>query len=744
MARLRKGSPEAKAYMAKLRKLAARKRRANPLTRRESSAIFKAAREDMETRTTNRASRAHMKGRAYGRLDTLRTFGPRGERLPASMRASEAWMSLPIRRGHSMAYSALNPATRAAQGFISSKISKLVREGYPQKQAIAIAYDMARKAGYRVPARNPLLPPVGILPNPRHGAADNPRAQEVADAFASGKTHAVASNFYVHGNRIYSYGPHFPIAEWRGGKVVMTTKRSPSVTTSKHMTYVRRALASAGITPVMMELTPDAGGPPGYSPLRDDPRYLDPKDPRAMGPRSGHRNPRRARRNFPMPNAGFTITMRYVGPTNVRGARIIATASSGERIQVPYQHQLSGEAVHRYAADQLAKKLGWSGKLIAGDTKTGYVFVLPESSNPRARRNIAMPNIAMPNSRCNPATCDNPRHRHGRRNPLLQTVMLANPVPRRGRGWAVKIPYSMKGGDKAAIRNIVGRFDVGMTEGEVAEAVVKKLSVYAPAHVISAVKRYAAQVHRANRKLYGSVMGGMNPRRRRNPVPMPNGRGRNPLTLAESRDLIRRGIESLRTARAIPSRGPFYAGRASARLQTATEYTGRGRGRLGYDTSKRALRLAAEADRIGRAATNPVPMPNPHVPFRNGQKIPVAKVRAWVASTGNRELAQQLEEAIRLGTKANKEPDSITWKLIPIGSKKKIDMVTAMAHYGDSPETYYVPPKGSKKGRSTLYRHRWGEGGGGKKSVPLLAAAGGKALLMPLDGKKVAGDWLRH
>jgi len=73
--------------------------------------------------------------------------------------------------------------------------------------------------------------------------------------------------------------------------------------------------------------------------------------------------------------------------------------------------------------------------------------------------------------------------------------------------------YSIKGGDKAMIRNIVGRFHVGMSEAEVADAVVKKLAVYAPSNVISAVKRYAAQVHRANRKLYGRVMGGMNPKR---------------------------------------------------------------------------------------------------------------------------------------------------------------------------------------------------------------------------------------
>lgn len=44
-----------------------------------------------------------------------------------------------------------NKLSADAQDWISKKISKLDKEGYPQKQAIAIAYSMARKAGYDVP-----------------------------------------------------------------------------------------------------------------------------------------------------------------------------------------------------------------------------------------------------------------------------------------------------------------------------------------------------------------------------------------------------------------------------------------------------------------------------------------------------------------------------------------------------------------------------------------------------------------
>jgi hypothetical protein len=40
--------------------------------------------------------------------------------------------------------------SKKAQLYISAKIKKLIEEGYPQKQAIAIAYSYARKRGFKV------------------------------------------------------------------------------------------------------------------------------------------------------------------------------------------------------------------------------------------------------------------------------------------------------------------------------------------------------------------------------------------------------------------------------------------------------------------------------------------------------------------------------------------------------------------------------------------------------------------
>jgi len=43
----------------------------------------------------------------------------------------------------------ITPAKRAANKRRSNKIRKLIREGYPQKQAVAIAYSYERRRGKR-------------------------------------------------------------------------------------------------------------------------------------------------------------------------------------------------------------------------------------------------------------------------------------------------------------------------------------------------------------------------------------------------------------------------------------------------------------------------------------------------------------------------------------------------------------------------------------------------------------------
>ena len=69
------------------------------------------------------------------------------------------------------------------------------------------------------------------------------------------------------------------------------------------------------------------------------------------------------------------IQTKYFGPSNVRGSRIKATCAAGS-ITIPYPYELSGQAVHRKAAEALAAKLGWNGQLLGGCLPDGsYCFV---------------------------------------------------------------------------------------------------------------------------------------------------------------------------------------------------------------------------------------------------------------------------------------------------------------------------------------------------------------------------------
>lgn len=74
------------------------------------------------------------------------------------------------------------------------------------------------------------------------------------------------------------------------------------------------------------------------------------------------------------------ITTKYRGPTNTRGSRIIASDEDGNRVSIPYPHELSGILVHAKAALALCEKMKWTGPLIGGSLKDGYAFVFTNSS----------------------------------------------------------------------------------------------------------------------------------------------------------------------------------------------------------------------------------------------------------------------------------------------------------------------------------------------------------------------------
>jgi hypothetical protein len=333
--------------------------------------------------------------------------------------------------------------------------------------------------------------------------------------------------------------------------------------------------------------------------------------------------------------------------------------------------------------------------------------------------------VAYDNSpaRCNPATCGNPRHRHGaRRNPLLQTVMLAGLNPPRS-GYSIA-------------------FNVYLN-GKLIDTVFYSASA----------KVDADEVRRSliNHDGYDSGIKVVRSRGKRNPLARQE-------AATVARAIRSHSKAAIRDWDYEPLEAAHHKGAADALRGTHVFIGGRKtQDQFNRVANREVTKLGKRMHlRIGPPSYVGVEHPgwslrrkrhgvvqNPAsqgIPFREGQRIPVDKARAWVVSTGNAELLKQFDQAYKLQVKANCAPKFVTWRTIPIGSKSKVEMVTALVHYGDSPETYYVPPKGSKKGR-VLYRHEWESG---KKSVPLLASPSGKALLMPLSGKQVVGDWLRH
>jgi hypothetical protein len=70
------------------------------------------------------------------------------------------------------------------------------------------------------------------------------------------------------------------------------------------------------------------------------------------------------------------ITTKYLGPTDKRGARIVATAAAGRKV-FHWDHAENTEENHKIAATHYANDLNWNGRLIGGCTHDGhYVFVL--------------------------------------------------------------------------------------------------------------------------------------------------------------------------------------------------------------------------------------------------------------------------------------------------------------------------------------------------------------------------------
>ena len=65
------------------------------------------------------------------------------------------------------------------------------------------------------------------------------------------------------------------------------------------------------------------------------------------------------------------IQTKYLPCTNSRGSRIKAWTEGGNTSVIGYPHELSGDEVHRLAAQMLCDKLGWDMEFITGGLPNG-------------------------------------------------------------------------------------------------------------------------------------------------------------------------------------------------------------------------------------------------------------------------------------------------------------------------------------------------------------------------------------
>jgi hypothetical protein len=72
------------------------------------------------------------------------------------------------------------------------------------------------------------------------------------------------------------------------------------------------------------------------------------------------------------------IITKYHPWTNTKPARLSASTWDGNRIYVSLTHiahSADSEEAHRVAAQTLADKMKWEGRLVGGGIKGGYAFV---------------------------------------------------------------------------------------------------------------------------------------------------------------------------------------------------------------------------------------------------------------------------------------------------------------------------------------------------------------------------------
>jgi hypothetical protein len=87
----------------------------------------------------------------------------------------------------------------------------------------------------------------------------------------------------------------------------------------------------------------------------------------------------------------IAIETRYVGPTNTKGSRIIASTVNGQRLTMSTGMMTGSDYDnHKEVAEALATKYRWlydGTRLVGGGTKAGYCWVFVYDNNAAYQRN---------------------------------------------------------------------------------------------------------------------------------------------------------------------------------------------------------------------------------------------------------------------------------------------------------------------------------------------------------------------
>jgi len=85
------------------------------------------------------------------------------------------------------------------------------------------------------------------------------------------------------------------------------------------------------------------------------------------------------------------ITTKYIGPRDVRGSRVKATAAAGS-LTLDWDDSLNSAENHLAAAQALANKFGWHGHWYSGTIKDGttvWICSIDKTSNFYVERGLS-------------------------------------------------------------------------------------------------------------------------------------------------------------------------------------------------------------------------------------------------------------------------------------------------------------------------------------------------------------------